>query len=106
MASEPVAFPYLLLPSLWSARNRARRRQHGDGARVALFGGIGLVVGFAIFAIVFWLTRRLLDYAELGDTWCVAVLALLTFLSFRAGGIHVALDLSSPGPAPAAARGP
>ena len=36
---RPVAFPYLLLPSLWASRNRARRRERGDGMRAALFGG-------------------------------------------------------------------
>ena len=85
-ARAAVAFPYLLLPSVWTARNRARRRQQGDGARVALFGGIGLVVGLAIFAIVFWLTRTLLDYAELGDYLVRLALSwlFLTFLSFLA----------------------
>ena len=34
-----VAFPYLLLPLVWSSRNRARRRQRGDRpARRAVFG--------------------------------------------------------------------
>jgi ABC-2 type transport system permease protein len=86
LARSPVAFPYLLLPSFLSARNRARRRQQGDGARVALFGGIGLLVGLAIFAIVFWLTRRLLGYAELGDYLVRLALSwlFLTFLSFLA----------------------
>ena len=37
-------------PPCGAARNRARRREQGDGARAALFGGIGLVVGgVAIF---------------------------------------------------------
>jgi ABC-2 type transport system permease protein len=82
----PVAFPYLLLPSLLSARNRARRGQKGDGTRAALFGSVGLLVGFAIFAIVFWLTRRLLGYAELGDYLIRLALSwlFLTFLSFLA----------------------
>jgi ABC-2 type transport system permease protein len=85
-ARAAMAFPYLLLPSLWSARNRALRRQQGDGARLALFGGIGVIVGLAIFAIVFWLTRRLLDYAELGDYLVRLALSwlFLTFLSFLA----------------------
>lgn len=98
--SEPtarvaLAFPYLLLPSLWSARNRARRREAGDGARVALFGGIGVLVALAIFAIVFWLTRRLLDYAELGDYLVRLALSwlFLTFLSFLAfSGVVTALS--------------
>ena len=65
MTTQP--FPYLLLPTFWAIRNRARRREKGDGARVAVFGGIGLVVGLSIFGVVFWLTWQLLDYAELGD---------------------------------------
>jgi ABC-2 type transport system permease protein len=80
-------FPYLLLPTLWAVRNRARRRERGDGARLGLFGGIGLLVGAAIFGIVFWLTWQLLDYAELGDylirlgfSWLF--LTLLSFLAF------------------------
>jgi len=79
-------FPYLLLPTLWAIRNRARRREKGDTARVAVFGGIAVVVGAAIFGVVFWLTWQLLDYAELGDylirlgfSWL-----FLTFLSFIA----------------------
>ena len=57
------AFPWLLMPLFWSARNRARRREPGDGLRAALFGGIGLVVAGAIFAIAFWLTWQLLASA-------------------------------------------
>src|SRR6185369_17780444 len=79
-------FPYLLLPTLWAVRNRARRREHGDGTRIAIFGGLAVVVGAAIFGIVFWLTWQLYDYAELGDylirlgfSWL-----FLTFLSFLA----------------------
>ena len=37
-------FPYLLLPSWWATRNRARRREKGDGARAMVFGVIGLGV--------------------------------------------------------------
>jgi ABC-2 type transport system permease protein len=85
-AKHPVAFPYLLLPSFLAARNRARRGQKGDGMRGGLFGGVGLVVGAAIFGIVFWLTRSLLDYAELGDYLIRLALSwlFLTFLSFLA----------------------
>ena len=61
------AFPWLLLPVFWSARNRSRRRERGDGLRAALFGGLGLGAAGAIFAIVFWLSWQLLDYEELGD---------------------------------------
>ena len=37
-------FPWLLLPGLLAARNRARRRQAGDTLRALMFSGIGLVV--------------------------------------------------------------
>jgi ABC-2 type transport system permease protein len=85
-AARPFAFPYLLLPTFLSARNRARRGQKGDGMRVGLFGSVGLVVGLAIFSIVFWLTRELLEYAELGDYLIRLGLSwlFLTFLSFVA----------------------
>ena len=93
MTTQP--FPYLLLPTLWAVRNRARRREHGDGTRIAIFGGLGLFVGAAIFGIVFWLTWQLYDYAELGDylirlgfSWL-----FLTFLSFLAfSGIVTSLS--------------
>ncbi|MFN8093037.1 MAG: hypothetical protein U0599_12605 [Vicinamibacteria bacterium] len=80
------AYPFLLLPSVWRARNRARRRERGDGLRSALFGGIGLAVTAAIFAIVFWLSWQLLDYEELGDYLVRLGLSwlFLTFLSFVA----------------------
>ena len=86
IADLTSAFPYLLLPTLWAARNRARRRERGDALRAALFGGIGLVVAVAIFAIVFWLTWQLLDYEELGDYLVRLGLSwlFLTFLSFVA----------------------
>jgi ABC-2 type transport system permease protein len=80
------AFPWLLLPGFWSARNRAHRRERGDGLRAAIFGGIALAVAAILFAVVFWLTWQLLDYEELGDYlirlgfgWL-----FLTFLSFVA----------------------
>jgi len=80
------AFPWLLLPLFWSARNRARRREPGDGLRAALFGGIGLAVAGALVAIAFWLTWQLLDYEELGDYLIRLGLGwlFLTFLSFVA----------------------
>jgi ABC-2 type transport system permease protein len=87
MTTQP--FPYLLLPTFWAMRNRARRREQGDGARVGIFGGIALLVGASIFGVVFWLTWQLLDYAELGDylirlgfSWLF--LTFLSFLSFSA----------------------
>jgi len=83
------AFPYLLLPTLWAARNRARRRERGDALRVALFGGIGVFVAVAIFAVVFWLTWQLLNYEELGDylvrlgfSWLFLI--FLSFVAFSA----------------------
>jgi ABC-2 type transport system permease protein len=78
------AFPYLLLPTFWSARNRARRREAGDATRAGVMGGIALVVGGSIFAIVWWLTWQLLGYEELGDYLVRLGLSwlFLTFLSF------------------------
>ena len=80
------AFFYLLRPVFLAARNRARRREAGDLARVALFGRIALGVGAVVFATVFWLTWQLLDYAELGDYLVRLGLSwlFLTFLSFLA----------------------
>ncbi len=90
-----VSFPYLLLPSVWSTRNRARRRERGDSARALLFGGIGLLVAGAIFLGSFWLTWQLDDYAELGDYLLRLGLSWLfmTFLSFLAfSGVVTALS--------------
>ncbi len=80
------AFPYLLLPTFYAARNRARRREPGDGLRAAIFGAIGLFVMASIFAVVFWLTWQLLDYEELGEYLVRLGLSwlFLTFLSFVA----------------------
>jgi ABC-2 type transport system permease protein len=89
------AFPYLLLPSLWSSRNRARRRERGDGARAWFFGIIGLGVGGAIFGGAFYLTLLLADYSEFGDYLLRLGLSwlFLTFLSFLAfSGIVTALS--------------
>jgi ABC-2 type transport system permease protein len=88
-------FPYLLLPTLWAVRNRARRREKGDTARVAVFGGIAVLVAAAIFGVVFWLVWQLLDYAELGDYLIRLGLSwlFLTFLSFLAfSGIVTSLS--------------
>jgi len=90
-----VSFPYLLLPSLWSSRNRVRRRERGDSLRALLFGAIGLLVGAAIFGGSFWLTWQLDDYAELGDYLLRLGLSWLfmTFLSFLAfSGVVTALS--------------
>ena len=80
------AFPWLLLPTFWAARNRARRRERGDAPRALLFGGIGLGRRGAIFAVFFWLTWQLLEYEELGDYLVRLGLGwlFLTFLSFVA----------------------
>jgi ABC-2 type transport system permease protein len=83
-AGLPHAFPYLLLPTLWSARNRARHRETGDSVRAALFGGIGVCVFLALFGIMFYLSWQLLDYEELGEYLVRLGLSwlFLTFLSF------------------------
>jgi ABC-2 type transport system permease protein len=88
-------YPYLLLPSLWSTRNRARRRERGDSSRALLFGGVGVVVCGALFQGSFWLTGHLADYAELGDYLLRMGLSwlFLTFLSFLAfSGVVTALS--------------
>ena len=93
-----VPFPYLLLPSFWSSRNRARRRERGDSLRLILFGAVGLAVMTALFAGTFWVTLQLDQYAELGDfllrlglSWLF--LTLLSFLAFS--GIVTALSTFS-----------
>src|SRR5688572_18098503 len=88
-------FPYLLLPSLWASRNRARRREKGDLLRGLLFGGIGLGVMAALFLGAFWVTWQAAQYAELGDYLIRIGLSwlFLTFLSFLAfSGIVAALS--------------
>src|SRR5262245_35910795 len=79
-------FPYLLLPAVWSARSRVRRRTREDAARAWAFGGLGLLVSVSIFGMVFWLTWQLLGYEELGDYLLRLGLSWLfmTFLSFLA----------------------
>src|SRR4029077_15770250 len=87
--------PYLLLPSLWSTRNRARRRERGDSSRALLFGGVGVVICGALYQASFWLTGHLADYAELGDYLLRMGLSwlFLTFLSFLAfSGVVTALS--------------
>ena len=88
-------FPYLLLPHVWSSRNRARRRERGDFSRGLVFGGVGLVVCAALFQGSFWLAGHLEDYAELGDYLLRLGLSwlFLTFLSFLAfSGVVTALS--------------
>jgi len=80
------AFPFLLLPSLWASRNRARRRERGDGVRAVLFGAVGLSVMGALFYGAFWVTWQAAQYSELGDYLIRIGLSwlFLTFLSFLA----------------------
>ena len=95
-SSNPaVPFPYLLLPSFWASRNRARRRQPGDLLRALVFGAMGLAVTAALFGGAFWLTLQLNGYAELGDFLLRLGLSwlFLTFLSFLAfSGVVTALS--------------
>ncbi len=88
-------YPYLLLPSVWASRNRARLRERGDLFRSLTVGGIGFLVAAAIFAAAFWLTWQLADFAELGDYLLRVGLSwlFLTFLSFLAfSGLVTALS--------------
>jgi ABC-2 type transport system permease protein len=88
-------FPFLLLPSFWATRNRARRREKGDSARGIVFGGIGLGVMGALFFGAFWVTWQAAQYAELGDYLIRIGLSwlFLTFLSFLAfSGVVAALS--------------
>jgi ABC-2 type transport system permease protein len=88
-------FPYLLLPHVWAARNRTRRRERGDFMRSLLFGGIGVAVFAALFSASSWLAGHLLDYEELGEYLLRIGLSwvFLTFLSFLAfSGIVTALS--------------
>ena len=90
-----VPFPYLLLPSYWSSRNRARRREKGDLLRGIVFGVIGLGVCGALFGGAFWLTLQAAKYDELGDFLLRLGLSwlFLMFLSFLAfSGVVTALS--------------
>jgi len=90
-----VPFPYLLRPSIWASRNRARRREPGDGTRALFFGAIGAGVFAAILYGARWLTIQLADYADFGDYLLRLGLSwlFLTFLSFLAfSGIVTALS--------------
>jgi ABC-2 type transport system permease protein len=88
-------FPFLLLPHLWSSRNRARQRQKGDLLRAGLFGGVGMAVCSALFAGAYWLTTKLALYEEFGDYLLRLGLSwlFLTFLAFLAfSGVVTALS--------------
>jgi ABC-2 type transport system permease protein len=90
-----VAFPFLLLPSVWASRNRARRRQRGDLMRGVLFGAVGLLVCVALFQGAYWLTSQLESYEDLGDYLLRLGLSwlFLSFLSFLAfSGVVTALS--------------
>src|SRR6516225_2175381 len=88
-------FPYLLLPSFWSSRNRAARREGGDSTRALFFGAIAVAVCGAIFWGAYWLTTQLADYADFGDyllrlgLWWL-FLSFLSFLAFS--GVVTALS--------------
>lgn len=91
----PAPFPHLLLPHVWSSRNRVRRRERGDGLRGLLFGSVGAIVCGALFGGAFWLTRQLTGFAELGDYLLRLGLSwlFLTFLAFLAfSGVVTALS--------------
>ena len=75
------------MPHVLASRNRARRSDRSDYARLAIFGGIGVAVFGALFTGAAWLTRQLLSYEEFGDfllrlglSWLfVSFLAFLAF---------------------------
>ena len=94
-ASSTFAFPYLLLPHVWSSRNRSRRRERGDLLRGGLFGLVGLLVAGVLYQGSFWLATQLSSYEELGDYLLRLGLSwvFLTFLSFLAfSGVVTALS--------------
>jgi ABC-2 type transport system permease protein len=89
------AFVYLLLPHIWSSRNRAARRERGDLLRGLLFGGVALLVCAALFYGAYWLTLQLAAWDELGDYLLRLGLSwiFLTFLAFLAfSGVVTALS--------------
>src|SRR4026209_1163036 len=89
-----LAFPYLLLPSLWAARNRMQRLERGDSLRGLLFGGVGLVVVGALFWGAYWLTTQLAAYEEFGDYLLRLGLSwlFLSFLAFLAFSVVMSLS--------------
>ena len=90
-----VPFPFLLLPSIWSSRNRAQQRQRGDVMRGLMFAIVGLIVCAALFQGAYWLTSQLESYEDLGDyllrlgLWWL-FLSFLSFLTFS--GVVTALS--------------
>jgi len=90
-----AAFHFLLLPFVWTSRNRVRRRERGDVLLAGLFGAIGLGVCAALFGGAYWVTEQLLAYAEFGDYLLRLGLSwlFLTFLAFLAfSGVVTALS--------------
>jgi ABC-2 type transport system permease protein len=79
-------FTFLLVPQLWSMRNRARQRERGDLLRAGVFGSIGLGVCGALFIGAYWLTTKLAAFEEFGDYLLRLGLSwlFLTFLGFLA----------------------
>lgn len=89
------SFPYLLLPHVLASRNRAQRGERGDRGRAAVFGAVGLLVGWLLYRGAFWLTAHLASYEDLGDYLLRLGLSwlFLTFLSFLAfSGVVTALS--------------
>jgi ABC-2 type transport system permease protein len=89
------SFLYLLLPAVWSSRNRFRQTRRADWARVWMFGAVGVLVFAALFGSAFWITSQLDAYEELGDFLVRIGLSwlFLTFLSFLTfSGIVTALS--------------
>ena len=89
------AFTYLLLPALWSSRNRVTRREPGDLTRAALFGAMGVGVFALLFIGAAWITWQLDGYDELGEYLLRLGLSwiFMTFLAFLTfSGIITALS--------------
>jgi ABC-2 type transport system permease protein len=89
------AFTYLLLPAIWSSRNRAARRQPGDLTRAFVFAAMGMGVFAALFFAASWVTWQLNGYEELGDYLLRLGLSwiFMTFLAFLTfSGIVTALS--------------
>ena len=89
------AFTYLLLPAIWSSRNRAARRQPGDLTRASVFAAMGVGVFAALFLAASWVTWQLISYEELGDYLLRLGLSwiFMTFLAFLIfSGIVTALS--------------
>ena len=89
------AFTYLLLPAVWSWRNRVTRRERGDLTRAALFGMMGAGVCAWLFMGIAWMTWRLNQYEELGDYLLRLGLSwiFMTFMAFLTfSGIVTALS--------------